>query len=840
MVRGFADIHNHQFANLAFGGKMFFGRAFGDSEAVLPHCASVHGPGGVGDVLGNVFRTVTLRRDPLSALGHLVGGYPEFDGWPRWDSLTHQSVFEPWLHRAVQGGLRLMVMLAVNNEFLTSKVTKAKGRTDGDMEAVDLQLQEARAMQDYVDSKHGGAGRGWYRVVSTPEEARATMSEGKLAVVLGIEVDYLFGCRKESDLSLAQLRAKMDQYYELGVRHIFPIHFNNNGFGGASYDKVVQSTQFQRAVSIPFAPYPLTVEPARHLGYQYGGGWRNVQGLTSLGKDLIREAIARGMMVEIDHMSARSKEDTFAICENYNYPLVSGHTGFVEISKGDKRHEGNLLPAEIERLRKLGGMLSVIIHQGDDDEIETWRGGADTIEHTSEGTSNTLLQAYRYAVSKMPGMPVAFGTDFNGLAGSIKPRWGREAGRIRPGARPPGPESILAYPFENPLTGAKMDKSKVGKKEFDFNTDGLAHVGMLPDLIADFKKMGLSDQEIEPLMNSAEGYVNVWEKAHKPRPIKPQFCRVGRFADSRDSILEWDPENQNYWLGTFAGNDLKYNLVGNTKGFGGSESVSRFWTGNFTGLERTQTLLWYPGGSHYWLGRYDELTEPKFRYSDAGDTKRFGGAEGVSLIWTGDFTGSGKTQLLFWYPGDRNYWLGRFDEGAEPKIHYTPAGNTNGFNGAEGVSLIWTGDFTGSGKTQLLFWYPGDRNYWLGRFDEGAEPKIHYTPAGNTNGFQGGEKVSKTWCADFSGGGKSEVLFWYPGDQNYWLGQFLGEKIDYSLGPAGNTAGFGGAESSSLFWIGKFTDSPGTDLLFWHPGDHAYWRGQFTGRRINYIPAGRW
>jgi hypothetical protein len=34
--------------------------------------------------------------------GHNVGGWPQFDGWPRWDSVTHQMVHVDWLERAWQ------------------------------------------------------------------------------------------------------------------------------------------------------------------------------------------------------------------------------------------------------------------------------------------------------------------------------------------------------------------------------------------------------------------------------------------------------------------------------------------------------------------------------------------------------------------------------------------------------------------------------------------------------------------------------------------------------------------------------------------------------------------
>jgi hypothetical protein len=123
-LKGFADIHTHQFAYLGFGGWAFHGRAFGDPVQALRWCdfapgpvgplTAIHGPGGAADIIGNIIK----HTQGSSIFGHRVGGYPAFDGWPRWDSVTHQSMFEDWLYRAVEGGLRLMVMLAVNNEFL--------------------------------------------------------------------------------------------------------------------------------------------------------------------------------------------------------------------------------------------------------------------------------------------------------------------------------------------------------------------------------------------------------------------------------------------------------------------------------------------------------------------------------------------------------------------------------------------------------------------------------------------------------------------------------------------------------------------------------------------------
>src|SRR5438552_18958746 len=173
-----------------------------------------------------------------SFMGHKVGGYPAFDGWPRWDSVTHQAVYEDWLHRAVEGGLRLMVMLAINNEYLCGMAKS--DLSCNDMEAVDRQLAAAKEMEAYIDNKFGGPGKGWYRIVREPQEARTVMAAGKLAVVLGVEVDYLFNCHGEGDMTIGQLRWELDKYYALGVRHVFPIHFGNNGFGGTAFQNGLQ------------------------------------------------------------------------------------------------------------------------------------------------------------------------------------------------------------------------------------------------------------------------------------------------------------------------------------------------------------------------------------------------------------------------------------------------------------------------------------------------------------------------------------------------------------------------------------------------------------------------
>lgn len=55
--------------------------------------------------------------------------------------------------------------------------------------------------------------------------------------------------------------------------------------------------------------------------------------------------------------------------------------------------------------------------------------------------------------------------------------------------------------------------------------DGLTQVGLLPDLVAELKQVGLSDADLEPLFQSSETYVKVWEKAQRtPSPPAALAC----------------------------------------------------------------------------------------------------------------------------------------------------------------------------------------------------------------------------------------------------------------------------------------------------------------------------
>ncbi len=68
--------------------------------------------------------------------------------------------------------------------------------------------------------------------------------------------------------------------------------------------------------------------------------------------------------------------------------------------------------------------------------------------------------------------------------------------------------------FENgPNEPLRRSFAFAGGRDFDFNIDGLAHYGMLPDMVQDMKNLGLTPPQLQPLFMAAEEYIRVWENA---------------------------------------------------------------------------------------------------------------------------------------------------------------------------------------------------------------------------------------------------------------------------------------------------------------------------------------
>jgi len=144
---------------------------------------------------------------------------------------------------------------------------------------------------------------------------------------------------------------------------------------------------------------------------------------------------------------------------------------------------------------------------------------------------------------------------------------------------------------------------------------------------------------------------------------------------------------------------------------------------------------------------------------------------GIGRLLPGNY---GSGELLVYHPGTFKWWLSTF---AHDALQWTLVGDTSGFGQVGDGRPIWTGDFTGSGHAQVLFYFPGDGNWWLGTVNGNT---LGWTQAGNTSGF-GNTSQDPTWIGSFSGSGRAEVLFYSPGDHHWWLGRFTGTNLQWTL-----------------------------------------------------------
>ena len=171
---------------------------------------------------------------------------------------------------------------------------------------------------------------------------------------------------------------------------------------------------------------------------RFTGGHANQPGLNPYGVILLEEMMARGMIIDVDHMSEKSTDAALGLPKSSSYPVICSHAWFRDLlfSGADRirpakirqqygtsdvhkvAHEAGKRGDQIERIGKLGGVVAPILNQGDIAGLKRALPElAGKIPQPSAGSSTSWAQAYLYAVAKMGGRGVAMGSDINGAAG---------------------------------------------------------------------------------------------------------------------------------------------------------------------------------------------------------------------------------------------------------------------------------------------------------------------------------------------------------------------------------------------------------------------------------------
>jgi microsomal dipeptidase-like Zn-dependent dipeptidase len=513
-LTGWVDMHTHPTSQWGFGEQLFYGENEGDPSKALGSCGCFHNfvvppfDGSCGQQ--NMYRNSMV--DKIDQENHIgphakVAGFPNFDQWPKHNSLLHQQMYVDWIKRAKEGGLRVMVALAVNSNCLADAAET--GGPNDDMRSMNTQIKR---MKEFF----GNRSYSFMQIAYSAAELRAIVSQGKLAVIIGVEMDNIGNFYKPADPkgqsfnpnpNQVQVKSEIDRLYTMGVRYIFPIHITNNVFGGTALYNSGFNVANKYNTGLTFVPEPVDASsgitfklsssfsairqdflaglamgvtgpvlpnfimpdvPGNYPNYPdpgYNKGHRNNLGLTQMGMAAIAYMMKKGMMIDIDHMSEKAVTSALALAKLYKYPLNSGHNGFRGYGA---YNENSRTDNQVRSIYELGGIMG--------------------IGHGDNATN--FVNNYRYGIRLTNGASLAIGTDANGFY----PLPGPPAANERIDYRPP------------------MTKASMGTKTWDYNTEGVAHYGLMPDYFESCKKVGMSAGEWNAFNSAAERFAQMWEK----------------------------------------------------------------------------------------------------------------------------------------------------------------------------------------------------------------------------------------------------------------------------------------------------------------------------------------
>ena len=146
-------------------------------------------------------------------------------------------------------------------------------------------------------------------LATTAAEVRKAAAEHKIAALMGMEGGHMI----DDDVRLLRV------YAALGVRYVTLTHFKNNNWADASTDKAVHN------------------------------------GLTTFGKDVVREMNRLGVMVDISHVADKTFYDALEVSKA---PMLASHSSARAIAN----HPRNMTDDMLRALARNGGVAMINYH----------------------------------------------------------------------------------------------------------------------------------------------------------------------------------------------------------------------------------------------------------------------------------------------------------------------------------------------------------------------------------------------------------------------------------------------------------------------------------------------
>jgi microsomal dipeptidase-like Zn-dependent dipeptidase len=500
-VGGLVEGHMHWMTYEYLGGKFHCGRPwhpYGIPYA-LPDCSSVEGP------QGSAAPTQNFLNYGNPGQAHDTSGYPKLTEWSA-SNLTYEGTYWRWIERAWLGGLRLMVM-SVNENRILCEAQANRETNCNEMDTVRRGFKATHELQDYVDAQAGGPGKGFFQIVDNPYDARRVINEGRMAVVLEIEVSEPFDCHgwDQPSCNQAQVDRQLDEMHALGVRSMLLLNKFDNPLTGVRFDAgpvgvvinggnkqstgsywsartctgpLADNTIFQPdpqgsaaidallgAAGLPSGTAP-AYPPPPHC---------NTRGLTPLGRHVVKRMMDLHMIVNPDHMSQAGVDDTLTMLEARRYSGVISPHGWMD-------------PGNWPRLWKLGG-VAFPGHSTAQEYVTDWQ---------------------RYRPRQTPyAFGWGYGADLGGLAHQPEPNADGKS---------------IGYPFKSYDGKVTLDRQRTGDRTFDYVKEGVAHYGLYADWFDDLRRAG-GAALARDMWDGAESYLEMWERADG---IRTRSCAAAR------------------------------------------------------------------------------------------------------------------------------------------------------------------------------------------------------------------------------------------------------------------------------------------------------------------------
>lgn len=588
-LRGYMDFHTHPMSYLGFGKKALFGlpglnipvpagtrncnkRSYTATsiQDALGNDNSAHGGWGTNNSCGNYLRAALINlmidadfRDkyPLTVNAHgdhPHDGYPNFPAWPDQTSILHQQMWWEWIKRAHAGGLRAIVALTVNNETLAKLL-------DGDppfndKAVADEQIAATKAWVRWVNTQND-----FMEIALSAADMRRIISEGKLAVILGMEVDRLGNFDFRSNPSTHQVTQEIHRLYDAGIRYVFPIHLIDNAFGGAAvYDAFfnlvnhdLNGSYFRLATS----PDRLIRHDARVLSAIpiVGAAAAAVPGGATAASGVARGLFEGIGQIPLPPFSCNGPFPArIADCDDFNtiknvFTLDPSWEAYNFIGRGHVNARGLTPIGEhaVREMMRLGMIIDLDhmsqraqtrtielaeraspngyplvfghngIRQSAPDGVNERSAPVDLVRRVADmggmfglGTADIIptkfVEGYRLAAEYMGGR-VGIGTDVDGFEPLPHNSFDcNESGRY-------GAERDNFYRDFVAETGIR-GKSEIqgSRRAWDYFVEcGVAHYGLMPEFLFDVKNYAGGADVYESLMRSAPNFIDMWGQAEE-------------------------------------------------------------------------------------------------------------------------------------------------------------------------------------------------------------------------------------------------------------------------------------------------------------------------------------